>query len=310
MNKHFLEDLDTSVYSVESATSENDKRSLLRLQKLVSGSVAQYSYLEIGSDQGGSLVPILRDPNCAHVISVDLRPEKQPDERGTSFYYPLDGEARMLENLQRCLRPDELDRLTIFRCDICDVDVADVPNIDLALIDGEHTNTASFSDADRMLDFVNGDSVIAFHDSNLIDDAIQNFERMLSRLKIEHSTVLLPDNVGAIGLGKFAKTITEQLGPLSAPRSEFFADAQLKRWISVANSIRNRGLLTDRTEEMKSEITDLRSQLVNEKRESEKLQRELEAVRRQVDMLLQSTSWKITAPLRRGAGLFKRGPVR
>ncbi|MCV3210532.1 class I SAM-dependent methyltransferase [Mesorhizobium sp. YC-39] len=306
MNEHFLEDLDTSVFSVESATSENDKRSLLRLQKMISGSVAQYNYLEIGSDQGGSLVPILRDPNCARAISVDLRPEKQPDERGISFYYPLDGEARMLDNLQRFLPPDKLDRLTIFGCDIRDVDVADVPNIDLALVDGEHTNTACFSDADRMLDLVKDDSVIAFHDSNLIDDAIQNFERMLARLKIEHSTVLLPDNVGAIGLGRFAKIITDQLGPLSASRSEFFADAQLKRWISVANSIRNRGLLPDRTEELKLEISDLRFQLVEEKRTSEKLQRELEAARRQVGMLLQSTSWKVTAPLRYGAGLFKR----
>lgn len=306
MKGRFLEDLDLSVFSVESATSENDKRSLLRLQKLVSGSVAQYSYLEIGSDQGGSLVPILRDQNCAHAISVDLRPEKQPDERGISFYYPLDGEARMLDNLRGCLRPDELDRLRIFRCDIRDVDVADVPKIDLALIDGEHTNTACFSDADRMLDFVNDDSVITFHDSNLIDDAIQNFERMLSRLKIDHSTVLLPDKVAAIGLGKFAKAITAQLGFLSAPRSDFFADAQLNRWISIANSIRNRGLLPDQNEQTKSEISALLSQLICEKRESEKLRREMESARRQVDMLLQSTSWKITEPLRRGASLFKR----
>ena len=140
----FLEQLDIAAFVVPSSTTDNDKTSLLRLQKLVSSSIKRFNYLEIGSDPGGSLVPLLADPNCAHIISVDLRPEQQPDERGTNFPYPIDGEAQMLNNLRQCVGEAQLARLRTFKLDVRYVDATSVPKIELVLIDGERTDVACF----------------------------------------------------------------------------------------------------------------------------------------------------------------------
>lgn len=294
----FLEHLDITVFSVPSSTTHGDRTSLLRLHKLVSTSVKRFNYLEIGSDRGGSLVPLLADPNCAKIVSIDLRPELQPDERGTSFPYPVDGEVLMMKNLRERFSEIHLARMQTFKLDIRDVDAASLPKIDLALIDGEHTDVACFSDADRVLDFVKKDAVIIFHDSNLISDAIQNFERMLTRLKIEHSTVFLPDVVAAIGLGKFASKIQSELGTISAPRAPFFAQAQLHRWIAVSNSMRDRGFIQDNAADKEREIAELRDQ-------KDTLVTQIEDAKRTADQLRKSTSWKITAPLRSVAHLLK-----
>lgn len=308
----FLEQLDPAVFAVPSATTDNDKVSLLRLQRLVSTSVEDFNYLEIGSDQGGSIVPLLADPNCAQVISVDLRPEQQPDERGVSFPYPVDGEAVMIANLRKALDPKQLARMRTYKSDIRDVNVGSVPKIDLVLIDGEHTNVACFSDADRILDFIQKDAVITFHDSNLISDAIQNFEKLLGRLGVEYNAIFLPDVVAAIGIGKFAGRIESDLGAFAAPRTAFLAEAQLHRWVAVANSMRTRGLIPDQTPEtenavaeLRSRIKSLQSDLEQEKQGASSLRAELDQMRNRLEAFSQSASWKLTAPLRHMARLFK-----
>src|SRR5262249_50427929 len=149
-----------------------------------------------------------------------------------------------------------------------------------------------------VLDFVKDDAIIVFHDSNLIDDAIQNFERMLARLKIEHSTVLLPDKVAAIGLGKYAEILTKKLSSRSAPRAEFFANAQLERWKSIATSMKARGISTEQTEKLRTEICAFRSELDREKETCESLRRNLTNAHKQIAELRESTSWKVTKPLR------------
>ena len=132
-----------------------------------------------------------------------------------------------------------------------------------------------FSDADRILDFVKRDAVIAFHNSNLISDAIQNFERMLTRLNIKYSTVFLPDVVAAVGIGNFASDLNKELGGLSAPRSTFLNEAQLHRWISVASSMKERGIVPDASAEMQSKIDALEAQLEQECRAVASLRKEL-----------------------------------
>ena len=71
--------LDTSVFSVLSAASENDRTSFLRLQRLIRTHVQPYTYLEIGSEVGGTLVPYLIDETCKSAVSIDLRPLEVPD---------------------------------------------------------------------------------------------------------------------------------------------------------------------------------------------------------------------------------------
>nr|WP_246779337.1 class I SAM-dependent methyltransferase [Rhizobium sp. RHZ01] len=291
---------DISIYSaIRSSTTDNDRASLLRLLALISSTVRHFNYLEIGSDRGGSLVPLLADPNCAAVISVDLRPAMQPDERGVDFPYPIDGEEQMMKNLRAHFDENKLKRLKTFKLDIRDVSPDLVPKIDWAFIDGEHTNTACFSDADRVLDFVKDDAVVAFHDSTLISDAIQNFERLLTRLNIEHSTVFLPDTVAAIGIGKFSQTLARELGSISAERSSFFAGAQLHRWLAVANSMKDQGLVQFDDTDKEREQHQLREEvavLTAQRDEALQIAKELR----------QSTSWRATAPLRSAMNFIRR----
>ena len=41
-----------------------------------------FRYLEIGSHLGGSLQALVADPRCMEIVSIDTRPDSQPDDRG------------------------------------------------------------------------------------------------------------------------------------------------------------------------------------------------------------------------------------
>ncbi|MEB2848291.1 methyltransferase domain-containing protein [Endobacterium cereale] len=311
--ENFLQNLDTSIFTIPSSTTPGDKTSLLRLQKLVSGTVENFVYLEIGSDRGGSLAPILADGNCASLLSIDLRPDFQPDERGAKFPYPTDGEQAMMNNLRAQFSEAQLKRIRTFRADIRDVDATALPKVDLALIDGEHTDVACFSDANRILDFVKPDAIIAFHDANLVADAIQNFEKMLARLGITFTTVLLPDVVGAIGMGKFADLLRSELDELSFERQSYFATSQLQRWVAVGQAMQEQGRISTpdeaaerRTAELAKENDTLRQDLAASRAVINSLREELSAARSHVHKLLGSTSWKVSAPLRYFVKILRR----
>src|SRR5690606_30491605 len=94
--------LDLSLFSaIESQSTAEDKASLLACQLAVRSLVPGYRYLEIGSHLGGSIQPHLRDPLCSAIVSIDKRPQKQPDERGFDYTYLNNSTERMLENLRR-----------------------------------------------------------------------------------------------------------------------------------------------------------------------------------------------------------------
>jgi hypothetical protein len=78
-----IEALDTSVFAIQPG-HYSDRTSFLRVQRLVRTIQPDYAYLEVGSDLGGSLLPHLLDPACRVAVSVDPRPESQPDERGSA----------------------------------------------------------------------------------------------------------------------------------------------------------------------------------------------------------------------------------
>ena len=95
--------------------------------------------------------------------------------------------------------------------------------IDLALIDGEHTNIACFSDFISVLPLMAEDAVIAYHDANLIPDAILNAERVLGYLGIPFHTVFLPDCVAAIGLRGMAGPLASAVADVALDREKFLA---------------------------------------------------------------------------------------
>jgi hypothetical protein len=290
----FLDNLDVSVFSIFSASSVGDKQSFLRLQNLVRQHFQEYAYLEIGSDAGGSLVPLLLDPKCSSVTSVDLRPTSQPDERGVDFDYPTNGEEIMLRNLEAAAGNKNLEKLKCFKSDVQDVPIGAIPKIQLALIDGEHTNVACFSDAERTLSLIDESGVVAFHDANLITDAIQNFERMLHHIGIKHELVFLPDCVAAIGIGEMASIMRAFAAPIMLDRSSYIVAAQQHRRNVLLHeaSVRQAERFSEESAFLLERASVLEAELIEAKSENRNLR--------------SSNSWKITAPLRYVTGIFRK----
>jgi hypothetical protein len=182
------------------------------------------------------------DPRCAWVISIDPRPGAQPDVRGQAFSYPDNSTKRMMENLRRHLPERDLQKLQTF-----DLDAASVPRSEvqkkahLALIDGEHTVTAAFSDFLSILPFLAEDAVVAFHDSNLIMQSIQNADRFLAHSNIPFRSMLLSDNVATIGLRSWGEALVADTDTVCLDRTRFVAETSRALAASIATEVLRRG---------------------------------------------------------------------
>lgn len=194
---------DISIFSVHSQISAGDQRSLLRLQNIVRER-SPYRYLEVGSHVGGSLLPHLLDPRCEDVISIDIRPAQQWDERGQYFYYEDNTTQRMIEHLTPVVPKEAMIKLRTFDRAASTVSAADIGALaDLAFIDAEHTTTAVFADFLSVYKLVKADAIIYFHDSNLVFDALLNIQATLCFVGVEHRAIFLPENIFAIAFGGF-----------------------------------------------------------------------------------------------------------
>jgi hypothetical protein len=65
--------------------------------------------------------------------------------------------------------------------------------------DGEHTREAALRDARFCLEALDGTGVIAFHDSNVVQSAIDDFVRSLGERP--HAAFQLPDSVAVVQVG-------------------------------------------------------------------------------------------------------------
>jgi hypothetical protein len=267
----------------------------------------------------------------------------QPDERGIDFHYPGNSTARMVDELARHVSPHELGKLSTIEADISAVDrsrLAVRPH--LVLIDAEHTNVAAFSDFIAALTVISDDALVTFHDANLVDDAIQIIERFLLHARIRHSLIILPSCVAVFAFGAFIDPANSALAPYAEPTAAYFAAARRQRLQAVADSVirqtpglRGHGITelvatiadlehrvaaaesaTDATlaenerlrlalhqaqaatDAMVSENTQLRLALHQAKTAGAKRLVEIEA-------LIASTSWRVTAPMRTVARLLR-----
>ena len=166
--------LDTGLFQpIQSQTTGDDKRSLLKLQDCVRKQ-GSYVYLEIGSHLGGSLQPHVIDPRCAVIHSVDLRPQIAPDDRSKEFVkvFKDNSTARMLENL-KAVSAEGIAKIRTY-----DMDSKDVPReaiarpLHLAFIDGEHTRAAVIRDYELCRTNLAEGGVILFHDLYIVFPAI------------------------------------------------------------------------------------------------------------------------------------------
>ncbi|MEO6327006.1 MAG: class I SAM-dependent methyltransferase [Thermoanaerobaculia bacterium] len=197
--------LDLSLFeSIESQTSENDRRSLLAIQEAVRERTSPYAYLEIGSCLGGTIQPFLLDDRCSHIFSIDSRPARQPDERGPDFDYPHNSTAHMLTLLGR-LSPEGAAKVRCWDADARDVpEDALLPRPSLCFVDGEHTDRAVQNDAAFCLRVLAGSGVLAFHDASVVYNGLFALLSKLERSATPFVAYHLPDSVFVIELGEFS----------------------------------------------------------------------------------------------------------
>ena len=197
-----VKQLDVSLFdAIDSQTTSDDRRSMLAIQAAVSARLGSFTYLEIGSHLGGSIQPFLLDHRCTHIVSIDKRPEKQPDLRGKLYAYPDNSTVRMLENLRRVAR-DGVAKITVFDTDSSELKASMLPSRpDLCFIDGEHTNTAVERDFAFCQSALAAPGVIYFHDSQIVFQALDNILTSLRTAGQPFHAYNLPTGLFVIDLG-------------------------------------------------------------------------------------------------------------
>jgi hypothetical protein len=94
----------------------------------------------------------------------------------------------------------DLSKLRTFEVGTDELPVEQLPGAPaLCLIDGEHTREAALRDARFCLEALDGTGVIAFHDSNVVQSAIDDFVRSLGERP--HAAFQLPDSVAVVQVG-------------------------------------------------------------------------------------------------------------
>jgi hypothetical protein len=195
-----ISELDVSLFDkIMSQTSKRDKASLLAAENAVRNIKKKYVYLEIGSYLGGSLQPYLLDVRCAKIISIDKRPESPPDNRFKEGYtYENNSTQTMLNNLKK-VSTKNLSKIKCFDNDATEIS-KDKLNIkvDLAFIDGEHTDKAVVSDFNVCKSLLKSDAVVLFHDYTIVHKGIELIIKELRKENAKFSSYVLPDNIFVI----------------------------------------------------------------------------------------------------------------
>ncbi len=197
-----LDTLCLDVYKVTSQTSDNDRLSLLVLQACIRESLGTYAYLEIGSYLGGTLLPFVQDQHCQCIYSIDKRGMLQHDERGVVYSYIANSSRRMLDGLSRHCSREDLDKVRCIDGISRELDTAQFEPIDFCLIDGEHTDQSAWEDFQLCLHVSRPDSVIVFHDADIVYKGIGRVIQYLEDQTYSFNAYHLPDVLFVIELGE------------------------------------------------------------------------------------------------------------
>lgn len=234
-----IEGIDPAIFEVDTTTSQGDRVSLLMAQRLARR-LGPFSYLEVGSYLGGTLLPYLLDPQCELVVSIDKRPDSQPDERAERYVYNGITTATMLDRLRPFLSLATMGKLRTIDADASQISPASIgAKVEVALIDGEHTVTATFSDFVSILPAMSPDGVVLFHDTNLIIDALDNICCHLRSLCVSHQLHLVPDHVGVIALGNSQAPVRDAFAGIAYDKRVFTSNAKRALYERIAKSVAN-----------------------------------------------------------------------
>lgn len=231
---------------VPSSATLEDRRALLALHLACRS--PDYSYLEIGSEKGGSLQAHLNDPWCAKVFSIDLRVDTVDDFRGTFQWYNGNTTAAMRERLRQAFPNAELEKLITFDTEASKVPAAMlVPAPALIFIDAEHTDRAVWADYCWAREVISSQGCIAFHDAHLVCGGIR---RVLGDLKRQGDEFAAGQFTGSsvfvIALGEGARRRLTSIDLSMVEPELFFKNANRLRWKERFDHWRNRVAWTKR----------------------------------------------------------------
>lgn len=189
-------------FPIPTQTSLTDRIVLLKVMNLMGKKKKNYKYLEIGSFLGGSLAPFLIDKNCKKILSIDKRNQVLNDERNEQWSYKNITQNKMLQTLKNY--NFNLNKIKAYDGDISEFKIKE--NFDLTFIDGIHTDKNVFSDFLYALDLMNKNSIILFHDSNVIFKSISLISIFLKKKNYSFKVLKFKDSlITGIFLGKFSK---------------------------------------------------------------------------------------------------------
>jgi hypothetical protein len=214
-----LGSLDTALFDhVRSQTGEEDRLSLLALHNACRRAYGEFSYLEIGSHVGGSLQVLIADERCLEIVSIDSRPDRQPDERGPVFEYPDNTTQRMLDRLEAVPGAD-LGKLHTIEATTAQISPKDLPvRPQLCFIDGEHTVEAALRDARFCRAAMHDDGAIAFHDRRVVRGAVERFLEELGQTAHDGYPLLGIVYVVEVGETRLRPIVEELLAGRGEPR--------------------------------------------------------------------------------------------
>lgn len=196
-----IDSLDVSLFeAITSQTSEGDRRSLLAIQRTTARNHGQFNYLEIGSHLGGTIQPYLLDDRCKKIYSIDPRPSSQPDDRASGYiaYYPENSAERMIEHLKG-IGYGDIEKIHCIDLDASQVAPGQIPEVpEVLFIDGEHTRSAVISDFGFCQRVASKTATIVFHDTDIVDAAIEEVCERLKRENRKHTPLKLEGTVFAI----------------------------------------------------------------------------------------------------------------
>jgi hypothetical protein len=241
-----VESLDQSLFDfVEAQLGPEDRRSLLALHTAWREAYRTFAYLEIGSHLGGSLQALVRDPACDAIVSIDLRPAAQPDERGQVYEYEANSTARMLDGLGRIPGADLVKLTTVDASTDALQPTQMAVRPKACLVDGEHTDAAALRDARFCRALVGDEGCIAFHDSQVVYRGLARFLGELERDGVEHRSYFLPNTIFVVELGPSRLIETPQLAHEVLSNAPAFlvcllANDHYRRW--YVRSLRTRTL--------------------------------------------------------------------
>jgi len=224
-----IEGIDTDLFAmISSQTTDDDRRTLLSIQRSIRKN-GEYAYMEIGSHLGGTIQPHYLDPRCSLIYSIDKRPRFQPDERGCNFEYPDNSTERMLDYIEKSFPGLNINKIKTFDCDAGNVSSSEITKSPVfCFIDGEHTNSAAYTDFISCLELCHPNAVIAFHDSQYIFEGIRRVKKHLVRRGIRFRGLMLGGSVYGILLGEAVDFFGTELNILRKNEFLYFGKSRIE----------------------------------------------------------------------------------